>query len=86
MGANKAVPSGPAPGSLRIRRQAANLSQTRREHASEMAEDYAEAIADLVAETGEARVVEMDAEGIEHHVSPETLTAVRRALRRRGIA
>jgi DtxR family manganese transport transcriptional regulator len=130
--------------------QAENLSQTRREHANEVAEDYVEAIADLVAETGEARVVdlalrlgvthvtvnrtiarlrkagfvtsqpyraifltergsnlaaacktrhetvvaflrslgipervaEMDAEGIEHHVSPETLAAFKTALRR----
>ena len=129
--------------------QAENLSQTRREHANEIAEDYVEAIADLVAETGEARVVdlakrlgvthvtvnrtisrlqkagfvtsqpyrsifltergrglavtcknrhesvvaflrslgipervaEMDAEGIEHHVSPETLAAFRAAVR-----
>lgn len=131
--------------------QAENLSQTRREHASEVAEDYAEAIADLVAETGEARVVdlakrlgvthvtvnrtiarlqksgfvtslpyraifltdrgrnlaasckkrhetvvaflrslgipqrvaEMDAEGIEHHVSRDTLAAFNAALRER---
>ena len=128
------------------KRQAENLSQTRREHANEIAEDYVEAIADLVAEVGEARVVdlakrlgvthvtvnrtvarlqnaglvtsepyraifltekgrtlatacksrhetvvaflrslgiseriaEMDAEGIEHHVSPETLAAFKR--------
>ncbi len=119
------------------------------EHANEIAEDYVEAIADLVAETGEARIVdlakrlgvthvtvnhtivrlqkaglvtsqpyraifltdrgrnlasecktrhetvvaflrslgipervaEMDAEGIEHHVSPDTLAAFRTALR-----
>ncbi len=129
--------------------QAENLSQTRREHANEIAEDYVEAIRDLVAETGEARIVdlarrlgvthvtvsrtigrlqkagfvtsrpyravflterggnlaaacktrhetvvaflrslgipknvsEMDAEGIEHHVSPETLDAFKTALR-----
>jgi DtxR family transcriptional regulator, manganese transport regulator len=135
------------------RDQATNLSQTRREHATEIAEDYVEAIADLVTETGEARVVdlakrlgvthvtvnrtigrlqkggfvtsqpyraifltdkgrnlaatcktrhetvvaflrslgipervaEMDAEGIEHHVSPDTLAAFTEALRgRRG--
>jgi DtxR family manganese transport transcriptional regulator len=132
------------------KRQAENLSQTRREHANEVAEDYVEAIADLTAETGEARVVdlarrlgvthvtvirtigrlqkmgfvtaqpyraifltekgrslaamcksrhetvaaflrslgipervaEMDAEGIEHHVSPDTLTAFKTALRK----
>lgn len=131
------------------KRQAESFSQTRREHAQEIAEDYVEAIADLTAETGEARVVdlarrlgvthvtvnrtiirlrkagyvtsqpyraifltkagrelaaacksrhetvvaflrsigiservaEMDAEGIEHHVSPETLNAFRAALR-----
>jgi DtxR family transcriptional regulator, manganese transport regulator len=130
--------------------QAENLLQTRREHASEIAEDYVEAIADLIAERGEARVVdlakrlgvthvtvnrtiarlqkggfasaqpyraifltekgrtlaascksrhetvvaflrslgiseriaEMDAEGIEHHVSPETLAAFKTTLRR----
>ncbi len=39
--------------------QAENLVQTRREHANEIAEDYVEAIADLVAETGEARVVDL---------------------------
>ena len=132
--------------------QAENLTQTRREHAHEIAEDYVEAIADLIAETGEARVVglakrlgvthvtvnrtiarllkggyvasrpygaifltkagrdlaascksrhetvvaflravgvsertaERDAEGIEHHVSPETLAAFERLLRKRG--
>jgi DtxR family transcriptional regulator, manganese transport regulator len=130
--------------------QAENLSQTRREHANEIAEDYVEAIADLVAETGEARIVdlakrlgvthvtvirtiarlqkahlvtsrpyraifltdqgrelaavckarhetvvaflrsigipervaEMDAEGIEHHVSPDTLAAFKSALQK----
>ena len=133
----------------RLKHQAENISQTRREHANEIAEDYAEAIADLVAETGEARIVDlakhlgvthvtvnrtivrlqkaglvtskpyraifltesgrnlaaacktrhetvmaflrslgipervaaMDAEGIEHHVSPDTLAAFKRVLR-----
>lgn len=130
------------------KRQAENLSHTRREHANEVAEDYVEAIADLIAENGEARVVdlarrlgvthvtvnrtiirlqkagfvtsqpyraifltdsgrdlaarcksrheivvaflrslgiservaEMDAEGLEHHVSPETLAAFKTTL------
>lgn len=133
-----------------LNRQAEYLSQTRREHANEVAEDYVEAITDLTAETGEARVVdlakrlgvthvtvihtiarlqkagfvtaqpyraifltdrgrdlaatcksrhetvvsflrslgiseriaEMDAEGIEHHVSPETLAVFERRLRK----
>jgi DtxR family manganese transport transcriptional regulator len=132
--------------------QAESLQQTRREHASEIAEDYVEAIADLTAAQGEARVVdlarrlgvthvtvnrtlvrlqrdgyviarpyraifltvegrtlaadcqqrhatvvaflralgvaektaELDAEGIEHHVSPDTLAAFERFLRKQG--
>lgn len=140
--------SGKANGRAVPKRQAENLSQTRLEHANEIAEDYVEAIADLAAETGEARVVdlakrlgvthvtvvrtiarlrkagfvtaqpyraifltengralaaicksrhetvvaflrslgvserisELDAEGIEHHVSPETLAAFKRCL------
>lgn len=146
--ARKNPPAGASPAAAR-KYQAENLSQTRREHASEVAEDYVEAIADLTAETGEARVVdlarrlgvthvtvnrtiarlqkggfvtaqpyraifltgqgralaatsksrhetvvaflrslgipdrvaEMDAEGIEHHVSPETLAAFERKLK-----
>lgn len=133
--------------------QAENLSQTRREHAHEIAEDYVEAIADLIAEVGEARLVDLakklgvthvtvnrtiarlqkaglvktqpyraifltsegeqlattckarheiivaflrslgipdhvaekDAEGIEHHVSPETLTAFKSVLKERSM-
>ena len=140
--------SAKAPGRARLKHQAENLSQTRREHANEIAEDYVEAIADLVSETGEARVVDLakrlgvthvtvvrtiarlqkggfvssrpyraifltekgrllaatcksrhetvvaflrsigipervaerDAEGIEHHVSPDTLAAFKNAL------
>ncbi len=147
MGSTKGITSKSAAGRRR-KAQAENLSQTRREHASEVAEDYVEAIADLVAETGEARVVDLarrlgvthvtvnrtiarlqkagyvtsqpyraifltgqgrdladscktrhdtvvaflrslgipetvaerDAEGIEHHVSPETLSAFRRRI------
>jgi DtxR family transcriptional regulator, manganese transport regulator len=149
MAASKNNPSGRPIGRAGPKHQAENLSQTRRVHAHEIAEDYVEAIADLVAETGEARVVdlakrlgvthvtvnrtiarlqktgfvtaqpyraifltdsgrrlaeacknrhetvvsflrwlgipervaEMDAEGIEHHVSPETLAAFKAALR-----
>ncbi|MGH9724440.1 MAG: manganese-binding transcriptional regulator MntR, partial [Candidatus Acidiferrales bacterium] len=52
------IPKGPSQ-RAGPKRQAENLSQTRREHANEIAEDYVEAIADLVAETGEARVVDL---------------------------
>src|SRR5208282_366278 len=128
---------------------AENFRRSRRDHAHETAQDYAEAIADLTATQGEARVTElarrlgvthvtvnrtlarlqrvgyvntqpyraifltdagrklaeeskqrhetvlaflqslgipervakMDAEGIEHHVSPDTLAAFKNALR-----
>jgi DtxR family manganese transport transcriptional regulator len=130
--------------------QAENFRRSRRDRASEVAQDYVEAIADLSATLGEARVVdlarrlgvthvsvnrtlsrlqqagyvntrpyrsifltaaghrlaaeckrrhetvaaflrslgisekaaEMDAEGIEHHVSPETLAAFERLLKK----
>ncbi len=130
--------------------EAEKFRRLRRDHSVEIAQDYVEAIADLVAETGEARVVdlskrlgvthvtvnrtvmrlqkagfvrsqpyraifltdkgrnlaeicksrhetvvaflrslgipqrvaEMDAEGIEHHVSEDTLAAFRSVLRR----
>jgi DtxR family manganese transport transcriptional regulator len=130
--------------------QAENFRRLRRDHAVEIAQDYVEAIADLVAAVGEARVTdlarrlgvthvtvnrtlsrlqkagyvstkpyraifltagghrlaeeckrrhetvvaflrslgvsakaaEMDAEGIEHHVSPETLAAFERLLKK----
>jgi DtxR family manganese transport transcriptional regulator len=130
--------------------QAENLRRSRRDRAAETAQDYVEAIADLAATQGEARVVdlarrlgvthvtvnrtlarlqragfvntkpyraiflteaggklaneckqrhqtvvsflrslgiaervaEMDAEGIEHHVSPETLAAFERLLKK----
>lgn len=148
----KTNPPGSGAKSALAKRQAEYLSQTRREHASEIAEDYVEAIADLIHETGEARVVdlakrlgvthvtvirtvarlqqagfvtsqpyraifltekgrhlaaecksrhetvvsflrslgiservaEMDAEGIEHHVSAETLAAFKTLLKSRS--
>ncbi|HEX3624958.1 MAG TPA: manganese-binding transcriptional regulator MntR [Verrucomicrobiae bacterium] len=149
MATKRTTASAKAPGKRAVKLQAEYLSQTRREHATEVAEDYVEAIADLIAESGEARVVdiakrigvthvtvirtierlrkmgfvtaqpyraifltdkgrtlaaacksrhetvvsflrslgvparvaEMDAEGIEHHVSPETLAAFKSTLR-----
>ena len=131
--------------------QAENFRRSRRDRATEVVQDYVEAIADLSASVGEARVVDLarrlgvthvtvnrtlarlrqagyvntrpyraifltdagrrlaveskqrhetvvaflqslgiskqaaqlDAEGIEHHVSPETLAAFRRRLQRR---
>jgi len=60
--------------------QAAILSQTRREHAHEIAEDYVEAIADLVAETGEARVVDLAKRlGVTHVTVNRTIARLQRA-------
>lgn len=60
--------------------QAENLSQTRREHANEIAEDYVEAIADLVAESGEARVVDLAKRlGVTHVTVNRTIARLQRA-------
>jgi DtxR family manganese transport transcriptional regulator len=53
-----------------------NPAKTRRDNSDEIAQDLVEAIADLIAE--------VDAEGIEHHVSPETLAVFERLLKRRS--
>lgn len=67
------------------KRQAEYLSQTRREHASEIAEDYVEAIADLISETGEARVVDLATRlGVTHVTVNRTI--VRLALPLAGYA
>jgi DtxR family manganese transport transcriptional regulator len=61
-------------------RQAENLSQTRREHANEIAEDYVEAIADLTAETGEARVVDLAKRlGVTHVTVNRTIARLQKA-------
>src|SRR5579862_74295 len=62
------------------KRQAEYLWQTRREHANEIAEDYAEAIADLVAETGEARVVDLAKRlGVTHVTVNRTIGRLHKA-------
>jgi DtxR family manganese transport transcriptional regulator len=62
------------------RRQAENLSVTRREHAREIAEDYVEAIADLLAEAGEARVVDLAKRlGVTHATVNRTIGRLRKA-------
>ena len=59
--------------------QAASLQQTRREHASETAEDYVEAISDLAAEKGEARVVDLARRlGVTHVTVNRTLSRLQR--------
>ncbi len=59
--------------------QAETLRQTRREHASETAEDYVEAIADLTASQGEARVVDLARRlGVTHVTVNRTLARLQR--------
>jgi DtxR family transcriptional regulator, manganese transport regulator len=59
--------------------QAESLQQTRREHASETAEDYVEAIADLTTTKGEARVVDLARRlGVTHVTVNRTLTRLQR--------
>lgn len=62
------------------RLQAENLRHTRAEHATETAEDYAEAIADLIEVRSEARVVELARRlGVTHVTVNRTLARLQRA-------
>ncbi len=60
---NRRPPAGarkkPPPGVRSPEAQASALRQTRREHSIETAQDYVEAIAELMASTGEARAVDL---------------------------
>lgn len=59
--------------------QAESLQHTRREHASETAEDYVEAIADLTTTQGEARVVDLARRlGVTHVTVNRTLARLQR--------
>lgn len=59
--------------------QAETLQRTRRDHAAETAEDYVEAIADLAATQGEARVVDLARRlGVTHVTVNRTLARLRR--------
>jgi DtxR family manganese transport transcriptional regulator len=60
--------------------QAENLSHTRVQHANELTEDYVEAVAELIAETGEARVVALAGRfGVTHVTVNRTIARLRRA-------
>ena len=59
--------------------QAAAHEHTRRAHASEIAEDYVEAIADLIDITGEARVVDLaQCLGVSHVTVVRTIARLQR--------
>jgi DtxR family manganese transport transcriptional regulator len=60
--------------------QAENFRRLRRDHAGEIAQDYAEAIADLAADVGEARVVDLARRlGVTHVTVNRTLARLKRA-------
>ena len=59
--------------------QASALQQTRREHSTETAEDYVEAIAELHASTGEARAVDLARRlGVSHVTVVRTIARLQR--------
>lgn len=61
---------------------AAKFDRIRRAHQSEVAEDYVEMIADLIAETGEARTVDLAA---RFGVTSPTVNAIVRRLQRESL-
>jgi DtxR family manganese transport transcriptional regulator len=62
-----------------VTRHAEDHRQARRAHALEIAEDYAEAIADLTGETGEARVVDLAKRlGVTHVTVNRTIARLQR--------
>jgi len=59
--------------------QAARYQRTRRAHSQETAEDYVEMIAELIGETGEARVVDIAARlGVSHVTVVRTVARLQR--------
>ena len=74
---SKKVFISPPPSSLP---QAENFRRLRRDHAGEIAQDYAEAIADLALSVGEARVVDLARRlGVTHVTVNRTLARLKRA-------
>lgn len=74
---DRAVTSAARPGATR---QAEIHSATRHQHAHETAQDYVEAIADLIAETGEARLVDLARRlGVSHVTANRTLARLQKA-------
>jgi len=74
-GAARKQGSAPRPAEV----QASALRRTRREHATETAQDYAEAIADLAAIHGEARAVDLARRlGVSHVTVIRTIARLQR--------
>ena len=67
---------------LDVANSAAKFDRIRRAHQSEVAEDYVEMIYDLIAETGEARTVDLAA---RFGVTSPTVNAIIQRLRREDL-
>ena len=65
-----------------VTESAAKFDRIRRAHQSEVAEDYVEMISDLIAETGEARTVDLAA---RFGVTSPTVNAIIRRLQRENL-
>ena len=78
--ANASRTSGPRrPARPRTRGTTDGFRQTRRDHASEIAEDYVELIDDLMAECGEARLVDIaERMGVSHVTANKTVARLQR--------
>jgi DtxR family transcriptional regulator, manganese transport regulator len=68
---------------MKAKKQAANgHARTRQDHSEELAQDYVEMIAELIANTGEARLVDLArALGVTHVTAGQTI----QRLQRRGL-
>ena len=76
---SKAARGVPAAAARSAESQASALRQTRREHSTETAEDYAEAIAELSATMGEARAVDLARRlGVSHVTVIRTIARLKR--------
>ncbi len=59
---------------------AGSFSKTRKEHSTEIIEDYVEAIGDLISESGEARVVDLAKRlGVTHVTVTRTIDRLQKA-------
>jgi len=74
-----ARPDAPRDESPAVSDQAARFSRMRQDHASEIAEDYVELIAQLIREDGEARTVEIARRlGVSHVTVTKTVNRLQR--------
>ena len=69
----------PGPGRRSAEIQSKAIQATRQQHATETAQDYVEAISDLIEQTGEARVVDLAGRlGVSHATVIQTIRRLQR--------